>query len=46
MKGKLLIIASFLIIASAVGWSADGGAALYKKNAQLAMAQLAKANRP
>jgi mono/diheme cytochrome c family protein len=31
MKGKLTVIASFLVIASAVGWSADDGAALYKK---------------
>lgn len=31
MKGKLIVIASFLLIASAVGWSADDGAALYKK---------------
>ena len=31
MKGKLIVIASFVLIASAVGWSADDGAALYKK---------------
>jgi cytochrome c6 len=31
MKGKLIVIASFLLAASAVGWSADDGAALYKK---------------
>ena len=31
MKGKLILIASFLLAASAVGWSADDGAALYKK---------------
>jgi len=31
MKGKLTVVASFLVIASAVGWSADDGAALYKK---------------
>jgi mono/diheme cytochrome c family protein len=31
MKGKLIVIASFLLVASAAGWSADDGAALYKK---------------
>ena len=31
MKGKFIVIASFLLAASALGWSADDGAALYKK---------------
>ena len=31
MKGKLIVIASFLLAASTLGWAADDGAALYKK---------------
>lgn len=31
MKGKLIVIAFFLLVASAVGWSADDAATLYKK---------------